>query len=60
MGDDGSKIRMRTAINDMRGRIAELLAKAINQGSLDRELTAADRESLTAAETNFEGLIQRH
>ena len=47
MGDDGSKIRMRTAINDMRGRIAELLAKAINQGSLDRELTAADRERLT-------------
>jgi len=46
MGDDGSKIRMRTAINDMRGRIAELLAKAINQGSLDRELSAVDRERL--------------
>jgi monoamine oxidase len=46
MGDDGSKIRMRTAINDMRGRIAELLAKAIGKGSLDAELTAADREKL--------------
>ena len=46
MGDDGSKIRMRTAINDMRGRIAELLAKAIGQGSLDRQLSAADREKL--------------
>lgn len=46
MGDDGSKIRMRTAVNDMRGRIAELLAKAIGQGSLDRQLTAADREKL--------------
>ena len=46
MADDGSKIRMRTAINDMRGRIAELLAKAIGKGSLDTELTAADRERL--------------
>lgn len=46
MGDDGSKIRMRTAINDMRGRIAELLAKAIGKGSLDAELSAADREKL--------------
>lgn len=46
MGDDGSKIRMRTAINDMRGRIAELLVKAIDQGSLDKQLTAIDRERL--------------
>ncbi|AIT07367.1 hypothetical protein MC45_14400 [Sphingomonas taxi] len=46
MADDGSKIRMRTAINDMRGRIAELLAKAIRKGSLDTELTAVDREKL--------------
>jgi monoamine oxidase len=46
MADDGSKIRMRTAINDMRGRIAELLAKAIGKGTLDTELTAVDREKL--------------
>ena len=46
MGDDGSKLRMRTAINDTRGRIAELLAKAINQHSLDQTLSAADRERL--------------
>jgi monoamine oxidase len=46
MADDGSKIRMRTAINDMRGRIAELLAKAISQGALDQQLTALDREKL--------------
>ncbi len=64
MGDDGSKIRMRTAINDMRGRIAELLTKAINQGTLDRELSAADRERLLPflkaygdldAQNNFKG-----
>ncbi|GGE96623.1 flavin monoamine oxidase family protein [Sphingomonas prati] len=46
MGDDGRRIRMRTAVNDMRGHIAELLAKAINQGSLDQSITAADRERL--------------
>ena len=46
MAEDGSKIRMRTAINDMRGKIAELLAKAIDQGSLDRQLTGIDRQKL--------------
>ena len=46
MANDGSKIRMRTAINDMRGKIAELLSKAISQGSLDQHLSASDREKL--------------
>ena len=35
MADDGSTIQMRTAINDTRGHISELLAKALNQGALD-------------------------
>ncbi len=46
MGADGSKIRMRTAINDLRGKITELLAKAINQGSLDQSLSPADKAKL--------------
>ncbi len=46
MGADGSKLRMRTAINDMRGHIAELLAKAIDQGSLDQALSPADKARL--------------
>lgn len=46
MGENGSKIRMRTAINDMRGHIAELLAKALNQGALDEAMTAADKQKL--------------
>ena len=46
LAKDGSKIRMRTAINDMRGKIAELLEKAIGQGSLDQSLTAADKQKL--------------
>src|SRR5205085_4971158 len=43
---DGKRIRMRTALNDTRGHIAELLAKAVNQGSLDTSLSAADKERL--------------
>lgn len=46
MANNGSKIQMRTAVNDMRGHIAELLSKAIGRGSLDKELTAPDREKL--------------
>ena len=46
MGADGSKVRMRTAIKDMRGHIAELLAKAVNQGALDQAITAADKQKL--------------
>ncbi len=46
MAEDGSKIRMRTAINDTRGHIAELLAKALSQGALDQSITPADKEKL--------------
>ncbi|WP_156679118.1 flavin monoamine oxidase family protein [Sphingomonas profundi] len=46
MADNGSKLRMRTAINDMRGHIAELLVKAMNQGALDQTITAADKAKL--------------
>lgn len=46
MGKDGRKIRMRTAVNDMRGRIAELLAKAIDQGALNQAVSAADKQRL--------------
>ena len=43
---DGSKIRMRSAINDTRGYIAELLTKAINQGALDQQLTAVEKAKM--------------
>ena len=46
VGSDGTRIRMRTAINDTRGHVAELLAKAVRQGSLDETVSAADREAL--------------
>lgn len=46
VANNGEKLRMRTAINDTRGHISELLAKAINQGSLDQALTAEDKAKL--------------
>jgi monoamine oxidase len=46
VANNGDRLRMRTAINDTRGHIAELLAKAINQGSLDQALTAEDKVKL--------------
>jgi monoamine oxidase len=46
VGNDGKKLRMRTAINDTRGHISELLAKAVNQGALDQTLSAEDKIKL--------------
>lgn len=45
---NGRPIQERQAINDFRGRVAELLTKATNRGALDRELTAEDKERLVA------------
>ena len=39
-------IQLRRAVNDARGRISELLAKAADAGALDRELSVADRQRL--------------
>jgi monoamine oxidase len=42
----GRPIRRRAVEADRRGYLAELLAKAINQGALDQDLTAADADAL--------------
>ena len=39
-------MQIRQAVNDSRGHIAELLAKAVNRQALDQELNAADRQNL--------------
>jgi monoamine oxidase len=44
----GKPIQERQAINDFRGRIAELLSKATSRGALDQELTADDKQRLLA------------
>ena len=49
----GKPIQERQAINDFRGRIAELLSKATNRGALDQELTADDKERLIAFLRNY-------
>lgn len=42
----GKPVEQRQVINDTRGHIAELLAKCVNQGALDQELTKEDRDRL--------------
>ncbi len=46
MGDDGNRIRMRAAVNDMRGYVSEMLSKALRQGALDQSITDADKQKL--------------
>jgi len=42
----GVPIENRQVANDARGGVAELLAKAVNQGALDADLTSEDRDNL--------------
>ncbi|MGH9253274.1 MAG: flavin monoamine oxidase family protein [Vicinamibacterales bacterium] len=44
----GRPVELRQAVNDTRGHVAELLAKAIRRGALDEEVTLADRERMLA------------
>ncbi|TWB34621.1 flavin monoamine oxidase family protein [Nitrospirillum pindoramense] len=44
----GRPIQQRQAVNDVRGGLSELLAKATRRGALDQELTAEDKERLLA------------
>ncbi|MFY1632419.1 flavin monoamine oxidase family protein [Solwaraspora sp. WMMB335] len=49
----GAPVRYRTAKADMYGYVAELLAKATDQGALDGELTATDKDRLLAFLQSF-------
>jgi monoamine oxidase len=40
----GQPLQQRQVINDTRGHVSELLAKAIKRGALDQEMTATDKE----------------
>jgi len=40
--------QQRQVDNDMRGHVSELLAKAVNRGALDQELTPHDKERMVA------------
>ncbi|WP_269716160.1 flavin monoamine oxidase family protein [Caulobacter sp. NIBR2454] len=45
-GCGGKPVEMRQGLNDTRGYVAEMLAKAVNRGALDQELTLDDKERL--------------
>ena len=42
----GKPVVQRKAINDTRGHVSELLAKCINQGALDADITKEDRDRM--------------
>ena len=44
--NDGRPLQQRQVVNDTRGHVSELLAKAINRGALDQEMTATDKEQV--------------
>lgn len=52
----GTPVRHRKAKADTHGYVSELLAKAVNQGALDADLTAADKEALIAFLRSFGAL----
>jgi monoamine oxidase len=52
----GQRVRHRTAKADTYGYVSELLAKAVDQGALDAELSAGDKEALVAFLRSFGGL----
>ncbi len=44
----GRPVIMRQAVNDTRGHVSELLAKCVNQGGLDADMAAGDKERMLA------------
>ena len=57
----GRPVRRRAAKADLNGYVSELLAKAVDQGALDKELDAADREAMLSYLRSTGALLaQRH
>ena len=46
--NNGKPIEIRQVVNDARGEISELLAKALDSGALDQELSVHDKERMIA------------
>ena len=44
--NDGKPMVLRQVENDTRGHVSELLAKTINQGALDQDLSQEDRDRM--------------
>ncbi|HEX9945950.1 MAG TPA: FAD-dependent oxidoreductase [Allosphingosinicella sp.] len=56
----GRQVPNRQAVNDVRGRIAELLSKAVGKGALDEELTAVDKSVMRNFLGAYGGLSRPH
>ena len=56
----GRPVAARRVLTDMRGYVAELLAKAVDRGALDAELTPDDKERVRAMLKSFGGLKDDH
>lgn len=56
----GSPIQMRQAVNDTRGWISELLAKALKRGALDQDLSAEEKEKLLPFLRSYGDLDPQH
>ncbi|MDE1145820.1 MAG: FAD-dependent oxidoreductase [Azospirillaceae bacterium] len=56
----GRPIRQRQAVNDVRGGLSELLAKATKRGALDQDLTAEDRDRLLSFLKSYGDLTPDH
>ena len=58
--DFGKPVTERQAVNDTRGLLSELLAKAIDRGALDKELTGVDKQALLVQLDSYGGLDKLH
>ncbi len=58
--DFGKPVTERQAVNDTRGLLSELLAKAIDRGALDKELTGIDKQALLAQLDGYGDLDKQH
>lgn len=59
VAQDGSKVRFKTAVNDVRGELSELLAKAVRGGSLDASLTPGEKAKLLPFLKNYGDLDEK-
>jgi monoamine oxidase len=56
----GRNVANRHAVNDVRGRISELMVKAVRKGALDEELTAVDKSVMVNFLGAYGGLSRRN
>ncbi len=56
----GQPVEQRRMINDTRGHVSELLAKSINKGDLDQDITVEDKERMLVFLREYGGLTPEY